>query len=71
MIKVEISETKRLTGGIMDAGAVISIVGELPVVALELANLLTAVSDKYPLVMDMALEMVKDNNKLRSEVDND
>ena len=70
MIKVEISETKRLTGGIMDAGAVISIVGELPVVALELANLLTAVSDKYPLVMDMALEMVKDN-KLRSEVDND
>ena len=71
MIKVEISDTKRLTGGIMDAGAVISIVGELPVVALELANLLTAVSDKYPLVMDMAIEMVKDNNKLRSEVDND
>lgn len=55
----------------MDAGADISIVGELPVVALELANLLTAVSDKYPLLMDMAVEMVKDNNKLRSEVDND
>lgn len=71
MIKVEISDTKYLTGGIMDAGAVISIVGELPVVALELANLLTAVSDKYPLVMDIALKMVKDNNDLRKEVDND
>lgn len=55
----------------MDAGAVISIVGELPVVALELANLLTAVSDKYPMVMDIALKMVKDNNELRKEVDND
>ena len=71
MIKVEIDDTKRLPGGIMDAGASISIVGELPVVALELANLLTAVSDKYPLLMDMALDIVKDNNKLRSEVDND
>jgi hypothetical protein len=71
MIKVEISDTKDLTGGIMDAEAVISIVGELPVVALELANLLTAVSDKYPMVMDIALKMVKDNNELRKKVDND
>ena len=71
MIKVEISDTKHLTGDIMDAGAVISIVGELPVVALELANLLTAVSDKYPLLMDVALKIVKDNNELRKEVDND
>lgn len=71
MIKVEISDSKRLPGGIMDAGADISIVGELPVVAIELANLLTAVSDKYPLLLDMALDMVKDNNKLRKEVEND
>lgn len=71
MIKVEISDTKHLTGDIMDTGAVISIVGELPIVALELANLLTAVSDKYPMVMDIALKMVKDNNELRKEVDND
>lgn len=71
MIKVEISDTKHLTGGIMDAGATISIVGELPVVALELANLITAVSDKYPMVMDIALKMVKDNNELRKKVDND
>lgn len=71
MIKAEISDTKQLADGIIDAGADISIVGPLPVVALELSNLLTVVSDKYPLVMTLALKMMEDNNKLRKEVDND
>lgn len=71
MIKVEISDTQKLSDGIMDAGADISIVGPLPIVALELANLLTAVSDKYPMVMGIALKMVEDNNELRKKVDND
>lgn len=65
MIKVEIGTPKNLTDGIMDVGAHISITGDGPILALELANLITLVSDKYPEVMDAALKLVKDNNELR------
>ena len=67
MIRVEYTDGNILTGGIIDAGTKISMEGEVPILAIELANLLTAVSDKYPIVMDLALKYVEDNNEIRRE----
>lgn len=71
MIKVELTGAERLANGVLDAGADISIVGDIKTVSIELANLITWVSDKYPFVLDIAMKYIEDNNKYREEIEHD
>ena len=71
MIKVELNGAERLSNGVLDAGADISIVGDIKTVSIELANLITWVSDKYPFVLDIAMKYIEDNNKYREEIEHD
>ena len=71
MIKVELTGAERLSNGVLDAGADISIVGDIKTVSIELANLITWVSDKYPFVLDIAMKYIEDNNKYREVNSND
>lgn len=71
MIKVELNGAERLSNGVIDAGAEISIVGDIKTVSIELANLITWVSDKYPFVLDKAMKYIEDNNKYREEIEHD
>lgn len=71
MIKVELNGADRLPNGIVDAGAEISITGDIKTVSIELANLITWVSDQYPFVLDLAMKFIEDNNKYREEIEHD
>jgi hypothetical protein len=71
MIKVELRSKKKLKKGIADCGCDIEIVGDVNTISIELANLLTAITVKYPFVMDIAQKYMEDNLKLMEVFKND
>ena len=71
MIKVELNGAERLPNGLLDTGADITIEGDIKTVSIELANLITWISDNCPFVLDIAMKYIEDNNKYREEIEHD
>lgn len=71
MIKVELMSKRNINKDVADCGCSIQIIGDVNTVSIELANLLTAIISKYPIVMDIAQRYMEDNVKLMEVFKND
>ena len=70
MIKVTLAAKNPMDNGIVDCGCEIMLYGDIDTIALELGSLLSNISIKYPMVMDLALKYMQDNKNFM-EAEND
>lgn len=70
MIKVNLIAKNPMDNGMVDCGCDIELYGDIGTLAAELGNLLTNISIKYPMIMDIALDYMQDNKNFM-EADND
>ena len=62
MIKVELRATNPMDNGMVDCGCDIELFGDIGTLAIELGNLLTNISSRYPMIMEANNDKTDINN---------